>query len=310
MQQSLRRATILACLLSLTSGEAVAERFRIPGTGITIDAPPAFVRSERFPGVEHEASQSSILINEIPAPIASMTAGFTPENLATRGMTLKGSEKVTLSGQAATLYHLSQNAGGTEFEKWIAATGDEKSAVLIVGTYPQSAAQSMSAPIREAVLSTSLEPKTDTDQFAGLRYRITPPEGLEIQHRVQNMLLLAAPDTKKLTGPTQPIAVVGMTHSPVAIDDVAAFAKKRITRTAQIKDLKDIKGVEKQVAGRPAYEITALASDKDSGIPLAVYQMVVLDGVDYFITQGLVGEAGADTYMPRFRAIAESMTIE
>ena len=82
-----------------------------------------------------------------------MTAGFTPENLATRGMTLKGSEKVTLSGQAATLYHLSQSAGGTAFEKWIAATGDEKSAVLIVGTFPESKAQSMSAPIREAVLS-------------------------------------------------------------------------------------------------------------------------------------------------------------
>jgi hypothetical protein len=310
VQHSLGRAAVLVCLFSIAPGAALAERFRIPGTGITVDAPPDFVLSQRFPGVQNEATQSSILINEIPAPIASMTAGFTPENLATRGMTLNGTEKTTLSGQAATLYHLTQSAGGTVFEKWLATTGDDTSAVLIVGTFPQSEARKMSAPIRAAVLSTRLVPKTVADRFEGLRYRITPAEGLEIQHRVQNMLLLAAPDTEKLTGPTQPIAVVGMTHSPIVIDDVAAFARERITRTAQITGLKDIEGIEKQVAGRPAYEITARASDKDTGTPLAVYQMVVLDGVDYFITQGLVGETGAGVYMPRFRAIAESMTIQ
>jgi hypothetical protein len=46
--------------------------------------------------------------------------------------------------------------------------------------------------------------------------------------------------------------------------------------------------------------------DGKSGVPLQIYQLVVVDGERYFPLQGWVGAADAAEYIPEFRELARS----
>ncbi len=300
-------------LLVLTVGTAcaagaAAEVLAIPGTKVSIEPPPGFVVASQFPGVQNTELASSILISELPAPVEGVTAGFTKEGLLSRGMTLVSSEEATLAGLPGRLFSVTQIANGATFEKWMAAFGNSSATVLVVATYPQALAAELRAPLRSAVLSATWKPDAKLDPFEGLSFRIRESEHLKIQNRVQNMLLLAHPE-RSPSSPSQPFAVVASSLSPVQIDDLELFARQRIAQTAKISDLKDIQGAAVEVAGRPAYEITAKAKDLKSGDSLLVYQLLLVEGKTYYLMQGMVGESLAEEYLPEFRAIAQSLEI-
>jgi hypothetical protein len=285
-----------------------AEVIAIPGTRVSIEPPPDFVLATHFPGVQNAGLASSIMITELPAPVEQVTAGFTSEGLLSKGMTLRSSEDATVGGRPGRLISATHVANGTTFEKWMAAFGDSSATVLVVATYPQTLGAELRAPMRTAVLSATWKADTEINPFDGLPFRIRESEHLKIQNRVQNMLLLARP-TRSPNSPSEPLAVVGSSHSPVRIDDLEAFARQRITQTAQISDLRDIQGESVKVAGRSAYEITAKARDFKSGQALSVYQLVFVEGETYYLVQGMVGESQFDEYLPEFRAIARSLEI-
>lgn len=306
-------AVVLRALLVITVGTAwaagvAAEVIAIPGTKVSIEPPPDFVLASQFPGVQNAELASSIMISELPAPVEGVTAGFTAEGLLSRGMTLRSSEEATVAGRPGRLISVTQVANGATFEKWMAAFGNSSATVLVVATYPQTLASELRAPMRSAVLSAIWKPDAKLDLFDGLSFRIRESDHLKIQNRVQNMLLLAHP-ARSPSSPSEPFAVVGSSHSPVQIDDLELFARQRITQTAQISDLKDIQGESVEVAGRPAYEITAKAKDLKSGESLSVYQLVIVEGATYYLMQGMVGKSKFDEYLPEFRAIARSLEI-
>jgi hypothetical protein len=287
---------------------AAPEVIAIPGTKVSLEPPPGFVLASQFPGVQNAELASSIMINELPAPVEGVTAGFTAQGLLSRGMTLRSSEEATVAGRPGRLLSVTQVANGATFEKWMAAFGNSSATVLVVATYPQTLASELRAPMRTAVLSATWNPDAKLDHFDGLSFRIRESEHLKIQNRVQNMLLLSHP-SRSPSAPSEPFAVVGSSHSPVQIDDLELFARQRITQTAQISDLRDIRGGSLEVAGRPAYEITAKAKDLKSGESLSVYQFLLVEGDTYYLMQGMVGESRFDEYLPEFRAIAQSLEI-
>jgi hypothetical protein len=248
------------------------------------------------------------MITELPAPFEQVTPGFTAEGLLSKGMTLRGSEDATVGGRPGRLVSVTQVANGATFEKWLAAFGNSSATVLVVATYPQTLASKLRAPMRSAVLSATWTPDAELDPFDGLSFRIRESEHLKIQNRVQNTLMLAPP-ARSPSSPTEPFAVVGASHSPVRIDDLQVFARQRITQTAQISDLRDIQGESVEIAGRPAYEITAKAKDLKSGESLSVYQLVLVEGETYYLMQGMVGDSQFEEYLPEFRAIARSLEI-
>jgi hypothetical protein len=103
--------------------------------------------------------------------------------------------------------------------------------------------------------------------------------------------------------------VVGSSHSRVRIDDLELFARQRITQIAQISNLRDLRGESVEVAGRPAYEITAKANDLESGENLSVYQLLLVEGDTYYLMQGMVGESEFDQYLPEFKEVMRSLEI-
>ena len=127
---------------------------QVPGTDIAMLPPNGFQASTRFHGFEHSNYLATIMVVEIPGPVADIQNGMTRDGLASRGMILLSSETRPWNSEQALLLHVSQRAGGVDFRKWILVVGSEKSTTMIVGSYPVKK-EELSTPIRKAMLGAA-----------------------------------------------------------------------------------------------------------------------------------------------------------
>jgi len=306
------KSRVLAILVSSALGCSVAvsaraaDPVRVPGTTTSLEPPSGFSPAERFPGFQNRELQSSIVVTELPAPAAALIAGMTEEGLASKGMQLLSSSKQQVGGRAAVLLHTAQNAGGTEFLKWMLLTGDETSSVMVVGTFPKSLEAKVGDAIRSALLSASWSKAGSGDSFEGLSFRVTPSSKLKVAGRFMNLLLLSESGSMTQQDPAEAYYVVGPSVSTVPIEDLQAFSETRAKQTAQVKEVQNVQGRAFELGKLRAYELLADAADAKSGLPLRLYQVVALDGDGYVIAQGFVGAARASEMLAEFRSVTES----
>src|SRR5690606_19759265 len=146
-------------------------------------------------------------------PYSGITAGFTSEGLASRGMKLLGREEVALGSGPGLLAQIEQPAGGITWKKWIRAFGDESATTLVVAAYPAESAKELEAPLRQAVLSARPS-ATAADRDEGLLFRVEESEDLVVIHRVGNLLLLAPPGSAIPVPNQVPVLIVGSSIAP------------------------------------------------------------------------------------------------
>ncbi|HET9225790.1 MAG TPA: hypothetical protein VFR31_03935 [Thermoanaerobaculia bacterium] len=301
MKRSLVGAILL---LSMVLGPLHAER--VPGTNVNLQPPAGFAPADNFPGFQSAGQQASIMVNQLPAPVAEVMKGMNKESLAARGMTLISSSTEKVNGQDALLLHLAQAAGGVEYLKWMLLTGDPQTTYLIVGTFPKSAGEEVGAAIRAALLTTRVEIRGPDNPFEGLLFRITPTPALKISSRVSNMLVLTETGMAGTVAPGAPIYIVGSSIGPPGSTDLKAFSEARAGQTEQITDLKNVNGREITLGGLAAWELVADATGVKSGIPVRLYQVIAPDGDGYFIIQAFISIERADAMLPEFRRVTES----
>ena len=307
---SYRWAVCLGILCLFVSTTLRAQKIQIPGTRVTLDAPPGFVVSRQFPGLERNDLGASILVTEIPGPYEKVAPTLNAENLATRGVRVTGTQAATIAGTDGKLMTGTQTAaGGVVVKKWIAVFGDSSKTVLLMATFPLELEDRLSARLRAAVLAAAWAPDVKVTIWDGLGFRIQPTEKLAIQQRFVNMLMLAKPGRKGVVPPQEPLMVVGTSLSEVQIADAEQFARMRIMQTAQIKEVSVKAGQPISVDGLSGYELLAIAKDKKSDWPLMVYQTILLEGDRYFIVQGFVGMESGKEYLGEFRTITNSLRI-
>ena len=305
--QSLARALSVASLVLVAAWAEAWGAERIPGTRVTLQPPQGFTPATQFPGYQRADAASSIMVTEIPAAADQLRAAMTRDGLARQGMTLLTASPGSVSGLDATLLHVSQSAGGATFEKWMILFGDQANTVMVVATYPQALAASLSEPMKQSVLSARWDPSQSVGLFDGLTFRVAESDTLKFARRISNMIMLTEGGHQEQVGPSEPFAVVGTSLHQVAIADVETFSKQRLAQTTEITGLTNLQGRAITVDGLPAYELTAEANDLQSGTPLSVYQLVAAEGQAYFLIQGLVGRAKGQRFLPEFRAIASSL---
>jgi hypothetical protein len=292
-------------LAVLGSIQAAAQPVRIPGTDVTLQPPAGFALAESFPGFQSAESRASIMVTQMPAPVAEIRKAMTGEMLATRGIKLLSSKEETVGRREALLLQVAQSAAGVDCLKWMLVTGDPKETIMIVGTYPKSAGEEVGAAIKSALLSASLAAAGPGDPFEGLQFRIAPREGLKIAGRVSNMLMLTESGDTGPLGSGEPIYIVGSSIGPGG-GDLKTFAEARARKTEQIEDLQNLSGREITLDGLAAYELLADAKDVKSGIAVRLYQVIAQEGSGYYIVQGLVGADRAAELLPEFRRVTES----
>ncbi len=156
------RAKLLAGSVALIATLSLAAE-RVPGTKVTLDPPKGFAMSTQFPGYMMAETGASIMVSQIPGPIAEVAKGFTKEGLAKNGMNLLATKTVTTKTGKTTLYHVAQSARGTDYLKWIIAFGNEKETVLVVATFPRNVADEWSEKLRTSVVGARWDTSAAVD---------------------------------------------------------------------------------------------------------------------------------------------------
>ncbi|MHC4215414.1 MAG: hypothetical protein ACYSWP_18790 [Planctomycetota bacterium] len=151
---------IVAFVLIFFVNQAMAES--VPGTSVTLDAPPGFVKAERFSGFMNETNGASIMVMEIPGPFAEVTKGFSDvEKMKARGINLLGKSSIIVDGQTAMLLHVEQSAYGNQFKKWVLVADQSGSTTLITATYLSAESKQQEQLLKKAVLSATFGKKAD-----------------------------------------------------------------------------------------------------------------------------------------------------
>jgi hypothetical protein len=301
----MRRIVPFVAILLLVS-PVFAQAIRVPGSSVALVPPPGFVTSSRFAGFEREDLQSSVMVTEIPGPVADVSRGLTAAGLATRGMTLISSTEQLVDGKQGLVLKVSQVAGGITHHKWMIVWGDTKTTVMIVGTFPREHEPKIGAAMKASLLTARLVSAPPVDHFEGLSFRVSPTASLKIAGRVNNLLLLNESGQIGPQSPDGAIFVVGTSLAPVDLSDLKAFAIKRAGQTEKLRNLRVSEQTAITIDDQPAYELVAEGTDVATGRAVTVYQVVLPDARGYVLMQGLVASTRASTLVPEFRKAAQT----
>lgn len=294
-------------VMLLQVSPVVAQAVRVTGTSVALAPPAGFVPASRFPGFERADLQSSVMVTEIPGPVAGLTRGLTADRLATRGMTLISSTRQVVDGRPALLLKVSQDAGGMTVHKWMIVSGNATSAVMIVGTFPKEYEPEIGGAMKDALLTARWTvADTPPDHFEGLSFRVSPTPSLKIAGRMSNMLMLTESGRMGPLGPTAALLVVGTSLGPVDLSDLKSFAIARASQTKQLKNLRVSDQGAAAIGNEAAYELVAEGTDIATGRLVTLYQVVLPDPQGYVLMQGMVASTRAATLVPEFRRAAQT----
>jgi len=284
-----------------------AQPIRVTGTSVALAPPAGFVPSSRFPGFERADLQSSVMVTEIPGPVADVSRGMTADGLATRGMTLISSTRELVDGRQALLLKVSQAASGMTVHKWMIVSGDARKTVMIVGTFPKDYEPQIGDAMKDSLLTARWAvAAAPPDHFEGLSFRVSPTTSLKIAGRMSNMLMLTESGRMGPQGPSAALFVVGTSLAPVDLSDLKGFATSRASQTKQLKGLRVSEQGATAIGNEAAYELVAEGTDISTGRLVTLYQVVLPDPQGYVLMQGMVASTRAAAMVPEFRKAAQT----
>ena len=298
------RFTLFA--LSLLGASAAAQPVEVAGTRAALAPPVGYEPSERFAGFENVAIEASLMVVEIPgAPLAEVTAGFTPEALAASGVQNAEIEEVTVGGVASLLVTGEQRAYGQTHRRWSLVTGDSAGVVIVNGAIPEDATPEAVGALRAAVLSLTLGAASG-DLFAGLPFTLDAPDALPERRRLGAALLLSQ-TYGETPPPGAPLYIAALGAEPLAAD-LEEAARRRALRTQGLGGYGEVATRPLAVDGRDGVEAVVTGTEAETGARITtVLVLVPHTETGYIILQALVGTDAADEWLPRFRAITESL---
>ncbi len=280
---------------------------KVPGTKVSLVPPAGLKPTERFPGFWDEETSSSIMITEMPAPYVEMARVLTKDALAAKGMSLLSGKEISLNGRPGMLFHLSQKAQAVDVLKWMVLTGNENDTVIITATFLEEMKDRWSSEMEKSVLSVQWDADAETDPLAGLNFSFNDDPSLKFARRLSNAVVL----TKDGVFPGKPTTdlffIISSSISDVMVSDIKAFAERRLMQIEQVSGIAIKKQSDLTIARMPGSEIIAEAKWKDMpDAPVVVYQVLLLDGENYFIMQGFAPREEQEKYLAIFSRIAQS----
>ncbi len=284
-----------------------SERSAVPGTKTTIIPPSEFILAHNFPGFILEEAGSSIMVTEMPGPLSKIADAFTEAGAATQGMSLISREKIQKRANSGLLLHLSQEAYGTQFLKWIYIFGTELNTTMVTATFPAELKQHLSEKMKSSILSSSLRIENQIDPFEGLTFMIEESSEFKIAKRVSNMLMITEGGVLDPKPTPNPIFIVGSSISQgLAINDKEAFSSQRVKAIKTMNNIQVSTSKPITINGLSGFEIIADSTHAKSKESLFVYQVTLFDETDYFIMLGYAQRNKIENYISDFKKMAYS----
>jgi hypothetical protein len=306
---SVRLAALLTICVLAGFAAAEDDGYRaFKDTDVMIRLPAGFVPATAFHGFQHPTMGSSFVLKTWNLPWAEKVAPFTREAFAATGRTMLGRETVEVAGRKGYLWELSLRRQGYDYKEWYLILDDGARTVGVTGIYPLLHQAVMSDKMKEAVLGLRIGKPKVYDPFAELPFTFTPVAPFALANRQKGSLLYTEKGVVSGEDPGAPVFAIGSGTAKVKARDRRGFAFKRLKATTRIQRPKTEKRAELTVAGLPAVEIVAKANDKQSDLPVVVYQLIVFDEGKYYAARGIAGAAKHAAAVEKFRAMARSLS--
>jgi hypothetical protein len=245
----------------------------------------------------------------MPAPYSEIADGFTKEALAMRGMNLLSRREISINGRSGILLHAGQEARSIAFLKWMVITGNEKETVLITATFPEEMKAQLSSAMEKSALSVQWDAAAKIDPLAGLNFSFNDDTSLRFARRISSGVILTKDGALPGKPTNDPIFIIAPSVSQEAISDIKKFAVMRLMQIEKVSEVAIKKHSDVTIAGLLGSEIVAIARWSDSpDAPVVVYQVLLLDGENYFIMQGIAPREEQEKYLPIFTRIAKSFS--
>jgi hypothetical protein len=283
---------------------------RVPGTAVQIAPPEGFQPSKLFLGFEKQNTGAAILVTELPVPKAEIPKVLDKLNsaqaLGSRGIRVIESKEIVISGIAGKLLLVSQSNQGVDFLKWIIVVAEGDRILIVTAPFPKSEAATLKEPLRRTIVGITWTPNQPAPKLEGLPFTFQPAGDLQVWTRLSNSVALTPNGVQPPIPASQPLLILGSAYQNVDLLDIAAFSRKRLKTTLEVRGLTEVSSSSKTISGYPAFELVARGYDQKTNTPLTVYQVILKTEKTYYFMQGLVPNAKAQKYLPIFRAVANS----
>ncbi len=280
-----------------------------PEVGMAIVQPDGFSKAETFNGFQQPSTHSSIMLTSMPAPFSAIQQGFNADQLASRGLKLLSKVDLTINSQPGFLLHIAQPVYGQEFLKWIVVFGDEAQTNVVTAIFPKERSGDLGESLKQVVLGVSIA-KTIRQDIPTLPFTLIPAPGL-IRVPKTAALGKALAFTKdgrfQPTAPSDPLLIIALSLGTVPVIDPESFATRYLYQTSYTTIEKIESTLPINLDGLNGYETIAKGTDRKTGLPIKVYQVMLFsEAGGYVIMTGLVGAKNAALYLPKFKATART----
>ena len=259
----------------------------VPGTKYSLVPPANFVIASNFGGFQNEATGSSIMITEIPAPYKTMVEGFTVDALKAKGMTLLKKETIKFNASEATLLNVKQPANNIVYLKQILLFGTDSTVVLVNGIYPETS-KHIEEEIRKALLSIKFNSKQHNDPLEAVPFTINMTgTGFTLAKYMSGMLIYTVGGEI----PTEkPMIMAGSLVGKVPVLHYKEYAVSRFRKLPGLESAEVTEEKELEIDGLMGYEITAYTGTKENREELSYQEMLFNEEGDYYIIFGKAKE--------------------
>ena len=257
----------------------------IYGSKINMVLPKGFTVAKNFMGFQQEATNSSIMVADVPGSYAKVSGGLTKENLLKQGIRVESIENITVNGLPGLFITGEQMAHETVFRKYSLAFGTKKETLLISGIVPKGDKE-LEQLVKDALFTTVYDPEKVLTPLDAVDFEIsTTGTDFVFAKSMSNMLIYNRDGKMPSETVDKASMIIAKAFSKIEILDKKEFATNRIKMLpVQITKINSVVPIE--INGLEGYEITAEGVDRKTGKKEQAYQVMLFVDNSYYILFG------------------------
>ena len=303
----------LAALFAISApAQVAATPQQAPNSRVVLDLPPGYTPSPLFSGFQDEALGVSFIILEAPVTeYDKMAQGFTPQELAKRGITDVLPASIARSDPHVYMRATQTSAAGT-YDKFFVLFRTHDQTILVSVNVPAKEIEDGSVDpdeIARVLASARTTAKPAVRDLYSLSYLGPFKEAGTLVGTSKVYTLDGRLDPER-RGVTRSAFMVAPSLDKRPIGDPDKLAVALLASLPGYKDVKPAEPHDIKIGDLDGVEVSARAVDEDDNTPVHLYQAMLLgkDG-GYFRLIGIATDKDASRLEPEFPKIAKSFAL-
>jgi hypothetical protein len=253
---------------------------KIPGTGLKIDPPENYTKSERFTGFENKLAEGSIMVIKTPGSIQKNLMAFDRNEDIRKGMVVSDETMYNINGYQALLQGGVQMSYGRTYLRYRLVIGDMENTYLLNASWiKDDDAKAEAKRMKTALLSVIYEPEEDEPIQDAFDFTVDPKIcGL----KPGNILMTSLVFTEDGQMPSQTDAKTAFMINKSTVpkgEDLEHYLKEIIQKyPLEFMENQDMEPQPVTVAGMKGYEIYGIGKNTKINRSELLYIMVLMDG--------------------------------